>query len=335
MIVGCIIAGFLVTALACEVGFRRFVTPKIQAIFENVPPFNVLPESANPAAQTFRISSADGVELQCSLLNGDAEDPPGLVLFLPELHGSHWMARRYCHVLIENGFVVLGLDFRNQGDSDGMPGYRPIHWMTEFEMSDVEAALEYVSEDRRLSRLPIVVFGVSRGGVAALLTGCRYPQIRGVIADSAFGTMAMIRFFVDRFVRHVIPQWVYRLLPNWHIDITLRQSVQLSETARACRYVHLEREAAGLESENVLLISGARDSYVTPVIAAKLRDIVGKHAELWIAPGAKHNMSRNIQPEEYDRRVLAHARRCVGAEDTFELCSEPALSQPQTASRQA
>jgi pimeloyl-ACP methyl ester carboxylesterase len=332
VIIGCIIAGFILTVLAGEVAFRRFVTPKIQAIFENVPPFNVLPEAPNPAARTFRIRTADGVELQCSLLNENAEDPPGLVLFLPELHGSHWMARRYCHTLIENGFVVLGLDFRNQGDSDSMPGYRPIHWMTEFEMSDVEAALEYVAEDHRLSNLPIVVFGVSRGGVAALLAGCRYPRIRGVIADSAFGTMAMIRFYVDRFVQHVIPKWLFLLLPDWHIDITLRQSVQMSEAARGCRYVHLEDEAAGLESANVLLISGARDSYVTPVIAARLRDLVGKPAELWIAPGAKHNMSRNIQPEEYDRRVLVHALRCVEADGTFATCSEPSLNHPQAAS---
>jgi pimeloyl-ACP methyl ester carboxylesterase len=335
VIIGCIIAGFLLTVLAGEIAFRRLVTPKIQSIFENVPPFNVLPEAANPAARTFRISTADGLELQCSLLNENVENPPGLVLFLPELHGSHWMARRYCHALIENGFVVLGLDFRNQGESDSLPGYRPIHWMTEFEMSDVEAALEYIAEDNRLCSLPIVVFGVSRGGVAALLTGCRYPRIRGIIADSAFGTMAMIRFYVDRFVQHVIPNWIFMLLPDWHINITLRQSVQLSEAARGCRYVHLENEAAGLESANVLLISGARDSYVTPVIAARLRDIVGKPAELWIAPGAKHNMSRNIQPEEYDRRVLAHALRCVEAEGTFGTQSEPAMNRPQAASNRA
>ena len=137
-------------------------------------------------------------------------------------------------------------------------------------------------------------------------------DIRAVIADSAFGTMAMIRFFVDRFVAHVIPYWLFRLLPQWHVDITLKQAVELSESGRHCKYCHLEEDAKGLESVTVLLISGARDSYVTPVIARRLHEIVGLQADLWIAPGAKHNMSRTVQPEEYDRRIVAHVAKCLG-----------------------
>jgi pimeloyl-ACP methyl ester carboxylesterase len=121
----------------------------------------------------------------------------------------------------------------------------------------------------------------------------------------------MIRFFVDRFVQHVIPEWLFALLPNWHVKITLKQAVHLSEAGRKCRYAHLEDEVKGLESANVLLISGARDSYVTPVIAGKLHEVIGKQAELWLAPGAKHNMSRAVQTEEYDRRIVAHLARCL------------------------
>jgi pimeloyl-ACP methyl ester carboxylesterase len=127
--------------------------------------------------------------------------------------------------------------------------------------------------------------------------------------------MAMTRYFVDRFVQHVIPERVYRLLPKWHVDVTLKQAVELSESGRNCRYVHLEAEAKGLEAANVLLISGARDSYVTPHIAGRLLEIVGTQAELWIVPGAKHNMSRVIQTEEYDRRIVAHALKCLAAVD--------------------
>jgi pimeloyl-ACP methyl ester carboxylesterase len=193
-----------------------------------------------------------------------------------------------------------------------MPGYSPIHWITEYEMTDIAAALEQIESDPRLGNLPIIAFGVSRGGAAALLAGCRYPRIRSVIADSAFGTMSMIRFFVDRFVQHVIPLWLFRILPAWHVSLTLRQAVAMSEASRHCTYAHLESEVRGLESENVLLISGSKDSYVTPEIAARLHAIVGPQAELWIAEGAKHNMSRFILPDEYDRRVLAHASRCLG-----------------------
>lgn len=311
MVVIQVLVVIVAVALLMEWGFRRVVSPKIRDIFENVPPFNVIPEPENPDAQRIEFKTSDGILLRGSLLNSDVPNPPGLVLFLPELHGSHWMARRYCEALLRHHYMVLSFDFRNQGESEVMAGYTPIHWMTEYEMTDVEAALQFIESNEKLDSLPLVAFGVSRGGVAALLTGCRYPRIRAVIADSAFGTMAMIRFFVDRFVMHVIPEWLFALLPNWHVRITLKQAVQLSEAGRNCQYAHLEDEVKGLESANVLLISGARDSYVTPVIAGKLHEVIGKEAELWLAHGAKHNMSRAVQTEEYDRRIVNHLNRCL------------------------
>ena len=322
MVVILIFAAIVTMLLLAEWSFRRFVSPKIRDIFENVPPFNVIPEPRNPDAQCIEFRTSDGILLRGSLLNSDVDNPPALVLFLPELHGSHWTARRYCDALLKQRYMVLSFDFRNQGESESMEGYLPIHWMTEYEMMDVAAALEFVESNPKLDSLPLVVFGVSRGGVAALLTGCRYPRIQAVVADSAFGTMAMIRFFVDRFVQHVIPEWLFALLPNWHIKITLKQGVQLSEAGRKCRYAHLEDEVNGLESANVLLISGARDSYVTPVIAGKLHEVVGKQAELWLVPGAKHNMSRAVQTEEYDRRIVAHFHRCLNQPVTMPVLAD-------------
>lgn len=302
----------LFAMLACDQAFRRYVTPRIVDIFENVPPFNVVTETRHPHDELLLISTADGVTLQGSLLNGDRKNAKGLILFLPELRGNHWMARRYCDALIRHGYIVLAVDFRSQGESGVMPGYSPIHWITEFEMTDVEAMLEFIESRPLLSTLPMIAYGVSRGGVAALVAACRYPRIRGVIADSAFGTMSMTKYFVDRFVHYVIPQWVYRLQPTWHVDLTLRNAMQQSENRRSCKYVHLEHERETLESNLVLLISGGRDSYVTPEISARLQSTIGQHCQLWIAPGAKHNMSRSVCTAEYDRRVLNHCSVCIG-----------------------
>lgn len=311
MWIGGLVIGLIAAPFILERCFRNLVAPKIRHIFENVPPFNVTAEPSHSDAESVSFTTSDGIRLHGSVLNGGSPDPPGLVLFLPELRGNHWMAPRYCRTLLDQGYVVLAFDFRNQGESDSMPDYTPIHWITEYEMTDVAAALEFVESDSRLSTLPIIAFGVSRGGAAALLSGCRYPRIRSVIADSAFGTMSMINFFVDRFVQHVIPRWLFQLLPAWHVKMTLRQAVELSEASRRCVYVHLEAEVKDLEAATVLLISGAKDSYVTPEIAAQLHQIVGLQAELWIAAGAKHNMSRSVQTEEYDRRVSSHIIRCL------------------------
>lgn len=329
MVVIYLVIGIVACTLLLERGFRRYVSPQIRDIFENVPPFNVKHEPESTTARRIEFTTADGIRIRGSLLNADVKDVVGLVMFFPELHGNHWMAQRYCEAFIKERFVVLSVDFRNQGKSDSMEGYSPIHWMTEYEMVDVEAALEFVESDPELASLPIVAFGISRGGVAALLAGCRYPRIRAVIADSAFGTMAMIRFFVDRFVKHVIPEWVYYFLPQWHVNMTLRQGVRLSEKGRNCRYCHLEQEAKGLESGSVLLISGARDSYVTPEIAQRLLSVIGDQAELWMVPGAKHNMSRAMMTEEYDRRIVAHAKKWLAVEPAGPATSISIQTDPQ------
>lgn len=313
---GGLVIGLIAAAFVLERGFRSVTAPRVRQIFEIVPPFNVTAEPGDPQAERICFKTSDGIRLHGSILNGARPDSPGLILFFPELRGNHWMARRYCRTLLDQGFIVLAFDFRNQGESESMPGYSPIHWITEYEMTDVAAALEFVETDPRLSTLPIIAFGVSRGGAAALLAGCRYPRIRAVIADSAFGTMSMIDFFVDRFVQHVIPRWLFQILPAWHVKRTLCQAVELSEASRKCIYAHLESEVKDLEAANVLLISGEKDSYVTPEIAARLHEIVGLNAELWIADGAKHNMSRFVQPDEYDRRISEHITRCLNTSDS-------------------
>lgn len=309
----------LAAVAGCDVVFRRYVTPRICDIFENVPPFNVVTENPDATAETISIVTADGVNLRGSLINGHLHPAKGLILFLPELRGNHWMARRYCAALIDQGYMVLSVDFRCQGESASKSGYSPIHWITEFEMMDVDAIMNFIQTQSRLKTVPLLAYGVSRGGVAALIAACRYSSITGVVADSAFGTMSMTRFFVDRFVTYVIPQWIYRLLPTWHVDLTLRNALTLSERRRKCRYVHLERERVSLDSRSVLLISGGRDSYVTPEIAQSLQHILGSSCQLWIAPGAKHNMSRRICTEEYDRRVVHHCEQCLNSNSDSAL----------------
>lgn len=293
---------------------RKYATSRIADMFENVPPFSIAAHEPNPEAKRLTIPSRTGINLSGSLQWPTHLKPHGLVIFFPELNGDHWMARQYCEGLLKNGFAVLGFDFRNQGESQSVADYAPIHWVTDFELEDVAAVLEFIESDPELSTMSLVAFGVSRGGVAALIAGGRYPRIRAVIADSAFGTMSMMRHYVDRFVRLVIPGWLYAILPSWHISLALRQGLLLSQKRRKCRYLHLDDEVKGLSQTSVLLISGKRDSYVTPTIARELQSLIGSNSELWLVDHAKHNMARAVAQEEYDRRVVNHMCRSLGIE---------------------
>ena len=55
----------------------------------------------------------------------------------------------------------------------------------------------------------------------------------------------------------------------------------------------------------MLLISGQRDSYVTPEIATSLQQSIGGNSELWLVPGARHNRSREVDEAAYDARIVA------------------------------
>lgn len=302
------------TVLADILVLRHILVPRICDYFEKSPAFNVLPASPVLNAVPISFASGDGVVLRGSLFNSDSPAPPGLVLFFPEHRGNHWTAPRYCQALIDQGYIVMSFDVRNQGESGSMPGYTPSHWMTEYEMQDVTAAMDFIESDERLSTLPLITFGVSRGGVAALLAACRFHRIRGVVADSAFGTMMTIRHFADRFATLLVPRRLYQLIPDWHISRTLRRVMSLSERRRGCRYVHLEDEVRHLESRSVLLISGSSDSYVSTDIARRLQQLAGSGTQLWIARGAGHNGARLRLTADYDDRVALHVSRCIGTE---------------------
>jgi len=311
-----IILGVIPTAWLMDYMLRLYVAPRIADIFENNPPFDVSAESPPNAAELISIPTADGLTLTGSLVLPEFETPRGLVIFFPELNGNHAMSVRYCAGLLKAGFALLGFDFRNQGVSDKQEEYDPIHWITEYELRDVEAVMEYVESHPQLATLPIVSFGDSRGGVAAIIAAGRYPRVRAVIADSAFSTHAMTRHFVDRFAKFIIPQWLFRYLPEIHIRGALRDAMQISQRRRNCTYLHMEDELPASLNTPMLLISGLSDSYVRPDLARHVHRVCGDAAELWLVENAKHNKAREQQPEEYDRRVVDHVAQALP--DAFE-----------------
>ena len=164
--------------------------------------------------------------------------------------------------------------------------------------------------------------------VVALAAACRHPRIRAVMADSSFGTMTMTRHFVERFGRYIIPEFFFSLLPTWHINRTLRHATRLSERKRGCRYVHLENEVGHLDDTAVRLVSGKRDSYVSPAVATALAEQFGGEDLLWVVDKAKHNMARTVATEEYDRYVLGHFAQIAIIGDSTDAAAGRSIGIP-------
>lgn len=301
-------------ALTMDFAYRQYASRRICGIIENVPPFGLIEVSDSADAVSFRIAVPGGQSLSACLYS--AVGPPiGIVIFCPEMNGSHHTALNYCQALPEAGISVLSFAFRGQADSDVIPDYIPNQWITDSEVADLDAVIEYTSNEESLSRLPLGLFGVSRGGSAALLAACRHSRVRSIVTDSGYSTRGLITHFIDRFSQHVVPGWFFCWLPDWHVQLVIRQALRLSERRRGQPYVHLERCVSRL-TQPALLISGARDSYVTPEVTRRLAQLIRQPEHTWVVPKAKHNKARTGDTQEYDHRIVQHFLRTLTTDGT-------------------
>jgi pimeloyl-ACP methyl ester carboxylesterase len=301
LVVVCILAGLLLLDVVIQGAGIVAILP----ILERTPPFAVEPTSPAPAAEPVAFHTADGLTLHASLHLPGNDPPVGTVIFCPELGGDHWSATWYCRALPEAGFAVLAFDFRNQGQSERLQGYNPIHWLTEYEVSDVEAAIAYVKQRPELSELPLGLFGISRGGSAALVAAARCPDVQCVACEGVFSISTMSLHYTLRWASLFHPAWIMRLYPMWHIRSTLAAARLVSQMRRKCRYVVLENWVRKLAGRPVFVIVDGRDTYVLPEISESLLQTFPQGStQRWAVRGAKHNMAREVNAEEFDRRLV-------------------------------
>ncbi len=273
-------------------------------IFETKPPFSVASTPSDPQAELVSCVTRDGITLRGSIHSPTTKSAKGVVLFCPELEGSHWSAGVYARGLLDSGFQVVAFDFRSQGESDHQPGYAPLHWPTKLELEDVRAAIRFIEGRSDLSELPLGIMGISRGSTPALIAAAEFPQIKAVCCEGAYSIDALLIHFISRWASIYMPRTIVRFLPNWHMRLT---SIMVRWTSRLLgnrQYVVLEKWLPKLKNRSVLLVAGQRDNYVHSDVGRELqRRIASPKTRFWLVPGAKHNSARKVSPIEYDHRL--------------------------------
>ena len=328
----------IVIAVIAIIAAHAAIVRMALRMFEYSPPLNVDETQPDPRAEVVYFPTPEGETLAAALyqrrrttprpveepvvaraLNsrgidfdtGDAQETftqtpcRGLVLFCHELSADKWSAMKYCEGLWNAGFDILALDFRSHGQSEADTRTGPMHWLTTNEVIDVQAALRFIADHPDLSQLPLGLFGVSRGGGAALVAGALDERVQAVCTDGAYTTHSMTRLYARRWLTLIVPAWMARLIPEWHVSMTIFFASRWSEWRRCCRYVTLEKSLPQLKDRPVLLINGKRDTYVLPEIARSIYDSIGgEERSLWIVPDAKHNQARTLATEHYDERLV-------------------------------
>jgi fermentation-respiration switch protein FrsA (DUF1100 family) len=299
----------LLTAGLLVGGFLLYIwylyVPEVSGRFLKAPPFQPLQTAPDPSGEEVRFETHDGLQLAGTYYSTCNDLRKGVVVFCHEFLADRHTAHQYVGYLRAEGFDLFTFDFRNHGDSQSEPGLKPIHWVTDRELTDLRAALRYVRSRPDFDLAGLGLFGVSRGGGAALFLTAEEPGIWAVGTDGAFPTRSTMLNYVHKWAEIVVRHWWIHWMPNWIFRFAAATGRIKASRKLGRKFPRLERAVTKISPRPWLAIHGADDSYVPPQVVKDLVRQAGKKApiSLWLVPDAKHNRCREVAPDEYRQRV--------------------------------
>lgn len=205
---------------------------------------------------------------------------------------------------------VLLFDFRGHGQSgDSLItfGYN--------ESRDVRAAAKFMKSEIK-KELPLVLFGVSMGGVAVIKAAADYPDLcDAVISDSAYTTLySMVKRIAKRLLGHTaktnafsfnqdirptIPFFLYRpfvFFVGMLINISAGSKLMSFDLIDWVKRLTVP----------LLIIHSEDDEVISVKNAQKISEAAhntGVHFKLWVGPSAEHGMLRKVSIKEYGNKI--------------------------------
>ena len=273
-------------------------------IFQEKPLF-IVPRGEPPTdAEDVRIVADDGLTLRACYLKTTAPERKGVILFGLEFGSNRWSCRQYCEKLIDGGYDVFAVEFRNQGDSEKDPNYEPLQWVTDRDLADLRAAIKYLLARPDADPKGIGVFGISKGGSTSILAAAGERSIRCLVTDGAYGTHTTMVPYLKRWIQiYSDRKLLQRVLPTWFYGIVGMAGAKKVGRNRGVNYPSIEKAVARL-NRPILMIHVEADTYNKPEMARALYERVRGPKELWVVPKAKHNQAITIAADDYHSRIV-------------------------------
>jgi pimeloyl-ACP methyl ester carboxylesterase len=306
----------------------------IARIFTETPVFAPLRATPVPADEDVTITTADGFQLAGIYFRTTAPHRLGVVVFCTEYLGDRWSALPYADGLREAGFDLFSFDFRNHGDSQSDPSYQPLQWVSDLELTDLRAVLNYLRSRPDADPAGVALFGLSRGGGTALAVAGEDPTVWALATDGAFPTHGTMLSYILRWAEiYVRGERFWKCMPRFIFSFAAWAGRITTERQRGRSYPKLERAARKLGPRPWLLIHGEKDAYIGPQIALGLFAHAGEPKESWIVPRAKHNRCREKDPAAYRARLVEFFTRYAPRQAPVLVAPEapalePAPSEP-------
>lgn len=212
-----------------------------------------------------------------------------VVVFLHGYGASKAQSLSVAPFLHRAGYAVLAFDFRAHGESGGAYTTVGIE-----EVRDVDAAVAWLRDRPDADASRVALLGWSMGAAAGIHAAQDLPEVRAIVADSAFARLQNV-------VAHSLSSFTglpYQpfgslgiLIASWKVH----RSVGENEPQAAVAHL----------GKPLLVIQGQRDDIARPdADGGALATAAGPFGELWLVPGATHVNARRAEPREYEERVL-------------------------------
>ena len=311
----------------------KYVRICLNILRDTEPPLSIVQHGTQiPPGEEIDFFAQDGIRLRGCLVQSTAPGPKrGFVLFAPEFKSNRLSFARYCRGLLDHGYDIFSFDFRGHGKSASEEGYTPRQWASDRELTDIRAALTcaeaWLEQQGRPVRLG--VFGISRGACAGLLAAEGNDTIRAMIVDGAFSSDCTLEHLMRRWAKifakvRIIyenhPPEFWRFL-RWCLFVSCRIKL-------GCTFPSVRKVLGRMTPRPVLFIHGERDSYIPVEQSRLLYALSAQPKYLWIVPGAKHNQSVAVEPDEYARRTVEFFDRYLaGIDDPNNMYHESRFAE--------
>jgi uncharacterized protein len=191
-------------------------------------------------------------------------------------------------MLRRHGYGVLVTTTRGHDTGDGEQITFGIH-----EMKDLAAWHAFARTLAHVDRARLGMFGSSMGGSLVIQYAAGHPDIRAVVADSAFSSL-------DDTVSVSVPhQTGLPAFPFAPLIVFWAEREAGFESAS----IDAKQWIGKIAPRPVLLLQGGRDVFISPDSGERLYEAAGEPKELWFDPDVGHTMFERDRPEQFEERI--------------------------------